>query len=76
MLATLRTKAKYMYIEQRAEPFRYVTPQICCIKVSLKSIFWYHSKSLKPKENLWSVCMSVSNGSMKLTFLHLNPIFV
>ena len=41
MLATLRTKAKYMYIEQRAEPFRYITPQICFIKISLKSIFWY-----------------------------------
>ena len=55
---------------------RYVTPQICCIKVLLKSIFGGYlltEQSLNQKGNWWSVCILVSNGAMKLTFLHLNP---
>ena len=37
---------------------------------------YLHSKAWNQQENWGSVCILVSNGPMKLTFLHLNLTFV
>ena len=60
---------------QRCPHNRAIIPQINCIKVLLRSIF-FGIYIAKLKTLGVSVHLRVSNGARKLTFLHLNQIFV
>ena len=39
-------------------------------------VIYLQSKALYQKENWGLVCILLSNGTMKLTHLHLNPTFM
>ena len=72
------SKARFSVTEDRTGGYRKFIPQLPCIKVLLRSVFRYllTYQSLKPKRKLGLMCILLGYGSMKLTFLHLNPTFV